>query len=292
MKLGFIGLGAMGRPMAGNLLKAGHEVTVYNRTRSRGQELALHGAKVSETAAIAAEIVITMLADDRAVEDVVFDHLLTALPTGSVHVSMSTISVELSKRMAESHRQRGQQYVSAPVFGRPDAAEAAKLFVVAAGPQEAVRRCQPLFDVLGQKTFFLGEDATSANVVKLTGNFLIASTLECFGEAFALARKHGLDPQQYLEVLTGTLFSAPYQKNYGAIIAQEKYEPAGFRLPLGLKDVHLVLAAAENARVAMPVASVLRDQYLAALARGWDDSDWSVIARLAAENAGLNPRSE
>lgn len=289
MKVGFIGLGAMGRAMASNLLKAGHELIVYNRTRSRTEGLA--GAiKVSDTPAIAAEIVITMLADDHAVEDVVFDRLLLALPEGSVHVSMSTISVALSRRMAEAHKQKRQQYVSAPVFGRPDAAEAAKLFVVAAGPAEAIRRCQPLFDVLGQKTFMLGEDATSANVVKLSGNFLIASTLECFGEAFALARKYGLDPQQYLEVLTGTLFSAPYQKNYGAIIAQEKYEPAGFRLALGLKDVRLVLAAAESARVPMPVASVLRDQYLGALARGWEDSDWSAIARLAADHAGLKPR--
>jgi 3-hydroxyisobutyrate dehydrogenase-like beta-hydroxyacid dehydrogenase len=291
MKVGFIGLGAMGRPMASNLLKAGHELIVYNRTSSRAAELARAGAKISDTPAIAAEIVITMLADDHAVEDVVFDRLLISLPPGSVHVSMSTISVALSQRMAEAHKQKGQQYVSAPVFGRPEAAEAATLFVVAAGPAEAIRRCQPLFDVLGQKTFMLGEDAASANVVKVTGNFLIASTLECFGEAFALARKHGLDPQQYLEVLTGTLFSAPYQKNYGAIIAQEKYEPAGFRLALGLKDVRLVLAAAESARVPMPVASVLRDQYLGALARGWEDSDWSAIARLAADHAGLKPQS-
>ena len=288
MKVGFIGLGAMGHAMAGNLLKTGHELTVYNRTRSRAEGLA--GAlTVSETAAIAADVVITMLADDHAVEEVVFGRLLASLPPGSVHVSMSTISVELSQRMADAHKQKGQQYVSAPVFGRPDAAEAAKLFIVAAGPAEALSRCQPLFDVLGQKTFVLGEEPILANVVKLAGNFLIASTLECFGEAFALARKHGLQPQQYLEVLTGTLFSAPYQKNYGAIIANEKYEPAGFRLPLGLKDIRLVLAAAEVARVPMPVASVLRDQYLTALARGWEDLDWSAIARLAAENAGLKP---
>ncbi len=287
MKVGFIGLGAMGRPMVRNLLKAGHELVVYNRTASRAAELAGDGAKVSDTPAIEAEVVITMLADDHAVEEVVFDRLLKALPKGSLHVSMSTISVALSQRMAGAHRQKSQQYVSAPVFGRPDAAEAAKLFVVAAGAADAVRRCRPLFDALGQKTFVLGEDPAAANVVKLSGNFLIASTLECFGEAFALARKHGLDPRQYLEVLTGTLFSAPYQKNYGTIIAEEKYEPAGFRLPLGLKDVRLVLAAAESARVPMPVASVLRDQYLGALARGWEDSDWSAIARLAAENAGL-----
>lgn len=289
MKIAFIGLGAMGHPMARNLLNAGHELIVYNRTRSRAAELERAGARVSDTPAIAADIAITILADDDAVEGVVFDRLLTALPPGSLHLSMSTISVALSKRMAGAHQAKGQQYVSAPVFGRPDAAEAAKLFVVAAGAADAVRRGQPLFDVLGQKTFVVGEDPTAANVVKLSGNFLIASTLECFGEAFAFARKHGLDPQQYLEVLTGTLFTAPYQKNYGAMIAQEKYEPAAFRMPLGLKDIRLVLAAAEAARVPMPVASVLRDQYLGALARGWEDSDWSAIARLAAERAGLKP---
>ena len=289
MRLGFVGLGAMGRSMARNLLKAGHEVVVYNRTRSRAQELARDGATISDTPAIAAEVVITMLADDSAVEEVVFGPggILSALPRGSVHVSMSTISVALSRRISAAHNKAGQQYVSAPVFGRPEAAEAAKLFVVAAGASDGVRRCQPVFDAVGQKTFVVGDDPAVANVIKLSGNYLIVSTLESFGEAFALARKYGIDPQQYLEVLTGTLFSAPYQKNYGAIIAQERYEPAGFRLRLGLKDVRLVLAAAESAEVPMPVASVLRDQFLSALARGWEDLDWSAIARLAAENAGL-----
>lgn len=290
MKIGFIGLGSMGRPMARNLLKAGHELTVYNRTPSRTEEFARAGAKTSDSPAIAADAVITMLSDDHAVEDVI-DPLSAALPKGAIHVSMSTISVALSQRLAELHKARGQEYVAAPVFGRPEAAEAAKLFVVAAGANDALQRCRPLFDSVGQKTFVVGEHPVLANVVKLTGNFLIASTLECFGEAFALARKYGLDPQQYLDVLTGTLFSAPYQKNYGAIIANEKYEPAGFRLPLGLKDVRLALAAADARQVPMPVASVLHDQYLAALARGWEDSDWSAIARLAAENAGLGSKT-
>ncbi len=287
MNIGFIGLGAMGRPMARNLIKAGHELTAYNRTRSRAEELAREGAKVSDSPAIAADIVISMLSDDHAVEEVVFGSLIGSLPRGSIHLSMSTISVALSKQMAEAHKEKGQHYVSAPVFGRPEAAQAAKLFIVAAGASDAVHRCQPLFDAVGQKTFVISDDAKAANVIKLSGNFLIASTLECFGEAFALARKHGIAPQQYLEVLTGTLFSAPYQKSYGALIAAGKYEPAGFRLPLGLKDVRLALAAADSAGVPMPVASVLHDQYLAALARGWENLDWSAIARLAAENSGL-----
>ena len=286
MKIGLVGLGAMGRAMAHNLLKAGHELNVYNSNRSRADELARDGAKVADSPAISADVVITMLSDDHAVEGV-FDALVSALPKGAIHISMSTISVDLSQRMPEANRQKGQHYVAAPVFGRPEAAEAAKLFVVAAGANEAVRRCQPVFDAVGQKTFVMGEHPIFANVVKLTGNFLIACTLECFGEAFALARKYGLDPQQYLDVLTGTLFSAPYQKNYGAIIANQAYEPAGFRLPLGLKDVRLALAAAEAKQVPMPVASILRDQYLTALAQGWENSDWSAIARLAAHNAGL-----
>ena len=286
MKIGFIGLGAMGRAMARNLLKAGHDVAVYNRTRSRADELAREGAKVSDSPGIAADVVITMLSDDHAIEDVL-DSVVAALPKGAIHISMSTISVALSQRMAELHKAKGQAYVAAPVFGRPEAAEAAKLFVVAAGPDGVLRRCQPIFDAVGQKTFVMGENAVFANVVKLTGNFLIASTVESFGEAFAVARKYGLDPQQYLDVLTGTLFSAPYQKNYGAIIANEKYEPAGFRLALGLKDVRLALAAAEAKQVPMPVASIIRDQYLSALAKGWENLDWSALARVATQNAGL-----
>jgi 3-hydroxyisobutyrate dehydrogenase-like beta-hydroxyacid dehydrogenase len=287
MRVGFIGLGAMGRPMARNLVKAGHEVIVYNRTRSRAEELAKEGAKVSDTPAIAADVVLSILADDHAVEEVVFGHVLDALPRGAVHASMSTISVALSRRMAEAHAHKGQQYVAAPVFGRPEAAAAAKLFVVVAGAADSIKRCQPLFDALGQKTLIAGDEPTAANVVKLTGNYLLASTLECFGEAFALARKSGIDPQRYFEILTGTLFTAPYQVNYGGMIAGEKYEPAGFRLPLGLKDVRLVLAAADAAGVPMPVASVVHDQFLSALGRGWQDLDWSGIARVSAENAGL-----
>jgi 3-hydroxyisobutyrate dehydrogenase-like beta-hydroxyacid dehydrogenase len=186
-----------------------------------------------------------------------------------------------------AHRRHGTAYVSAPVFGRPDAAEAAKLFIVAAGPKPAVAKCEPLFSAMGQKTFILGEDPPAANVVKLSGNFLIVSTLECMAEAFALVRKHGIDPQQYLDILTNSFFSAPFQKNYGGIIAQEKYEPAGFRLKLGLKDVRLILAAADAANVPMPVAGVLHDRFLTGISRGLGEKDWSAIAQLEAESAGL-----
>ncbi len=199
---------------------------------------------------------------------------------------MSTISVELSRNLVEAHGRHGTAYVSAPVFGRPEAAEAAKLFIVAAGPKPAVAKCEPLFSAMGQKTFVLGENPPAANVLKLSGNFLIVSTLECMGEAFALVRKYGIDPQQYLDILSNSFFSAPFQKNYGGIIAQEKYEPAGFSLRLGAKDVRLILAAADAANVPMPVASVLHDRFLTGISRGMGEKDWSAIAQLAGRECG------
>ena len=293
MKVGWIGLGNMGLPMARNLLKAGHEVIVYNRTRSRAESLQADGAKVAgvPAEAAAAPVVATMVAEDAALEDILFGSgkVLATLARDATHVSMSTISVALSKRLAEAHAQAGQAYVSAPVFGRPEAAIAAKLFVVAAGPGQAVRACQPLFDAVGQKTFSMGEDAGVANVIKLAGNFLIASTIESFGEAFALARKYGVDPRQFLDFLTNSLFTAPVHKTYGTLIAEDKYQPVGFKVPLGLKDVKLVLAAAESASVPMPVANLIHDRFVTLMAHGMQNSDWATIARLAAENAGLKP---
>jgi 3-hydroxyisobutyrate dehydrogenase-like beta-hydroxyacid dehydrogenase len=291
VKVGFIGLGSMGSGMARNLLKAGHDVTVYNRTRTRAEELAREGARIATTPAETAvgEVIISMLADDQALEDVLLGTggLLARLQPEQVHVSMSTISVELSRNLVEAHRRHGTGFVSAPVFGRPEAAAAAKLFIVAAGPKSLIGKCDPLFNAMGQKTFMLGEDAPTANVLKLSGNFLIASTLECLGEAFSLVRKYGMDPQQYLEIITNSFFSAPFQKVYGGIIAQEKYEPAGFSLRLGAKDVRLVLAAADAADVPMPVASVLHDRFLTGISRGMGEKDWSAIAQLQAESAGL-----
>ena len=204
-----------------------------------------------------------------------------------MHISMSTISVALSKKLAEEHDKRGHQYVAAPVFGRPEAAEAGKLFVVAAGDKLAVERCKPLLDALGQRVFVIGDKPEMANVVKLSGNFLIASVIESLGEAIALTRKYGIDPRDYVEFLTNSLFAAPVYKTYGGIIAQEKYAPAGFKLRLGLKDVRLALAAAEAVDAPLPFASVLRDHMLTAIGRGMEDLDWSSTAKLAAENAGL-----
>lgn len=290
MNIAFIGLGNMGSPMAANLIKAGHKLTVYNRTRSRAEQL--QGARITNTpgeAAAGAEVTITMLADDHALEAVVFgkDSILESLSPNAIHVSMSTISVALSRRLASAHSDRKQHYVSAPVFGRPEAAIAAKLFIVAAGAAAQVERCRPLFEVMGQKTFVAGEDASGANLMKLTGNFLITAVIEGLAESFALVRKAGLDANLFHEILTNSLFNAPIYKTYGALINSQKFEPAGFKLPLGLKDNRLLLAAAEENAVPMPMASLVRDRFLAALGQGMGEMDWSAISKLPAKDAGL-----
>jgi len=288
---GFIGLGNMGLPMARNLLKAGHRLGVYNRTRSRGEELAKYGAHVAETLAEACSsgVVLTMLADDRATEECTFGEggIWNALPANGVHVTLSTISTDLSRRLAEAHRARGQSFVAAPVFGRPEAAEAARLLVVAAGPPEALERCRPLLEPLGRKLFVVGADPRAATTVKLAGNFLIASMLETLSEAVVLVRKSGVDPAQFLDILGGSLFQSPLYENYGKLIVEGRFEPPGFRLRLGLKDIGLVLRAAEAVAVPLPVASVVRDHLLGAVARGLGDLDWSSLAKVAAEDAGL-----
>ena len=292
MDVAFIGLGNMGSSMASNLAKAGHELTVYNRTRTRAEPLQSLGARIAGTpseAASRAEILITMLADDHAVEEVIFapGHVLEALRPGAVHISMSTISVGLSRRLTEAHGDERQYYVSAPVLGRPDVAATADLFIVAGGPAEQIERCQPLFDAIGQKTFVVGEEPLAANVVKLAGNFLITAVMESLAEALTLVRKFGLDGETFVEFLTGSLFSAPIYRTYGRLIAAEEFEPAGFRLPLGFKDNRLLLAAAEEIAAPMPMASLIHDRFVAALAQGLDEADWSAIARISYQDAGL-----
>jgi 3-hydroxyisobutyrate dehydrogenase-like beta-hydroxyacid dehydrogenase len=292
MKVGFIGLGKMGSAMARNLIKSGHSLTVFNRTRSRAEELQPLGAIVAESpveVASNAEALITTLADDRAVEQVIFapGKVIEALPVGAVHICMSTISVQLSRRLTDAHREKQQHYIAAPVFGRPDAAAAAKLFIVAAGPAAQIDHCRPLFDAIGQKTFVAGDDAPAANVIKLAGNFLITTVIEGLGESCALVRKYGLDPNAFLEIITNSLFNAPVYRTYGSLIAADKFEPAGFKLPLGLKDNRLLLAAAEEAAVPMPMASLVHDRFVAALAQGLGEADWAAIARISFRNAGL-----
>jgi 3-hydroxyisobutyrate dehydrogenase-like beta-hydroxyacid dehydrogenase len=296
MKLGFVGLGNMGSGIARNLIKAGHTLTVYNRTKSRAEELQPLGAKVAGTpgdAASDAEVVITMLADDHAMEAVVFGpgNILESLPSAAVHVGMSTISVALSRRLAALHKEKRQRYIAAPVFGRPDAAAAGKLFIVAGGAADQIERCQPLFTAIGQKTFVAGEEAFAANVFKLAGNFMITTVIESLSEAFALIRKSGLDSNRFLEVLTESLFTSPVYRNYGAMIAADKFEPVGFKLPLGFKDNKLVLTAAEEVAVPMPMANLVHDRFVTAIAQGMSNSDWAAIARISAQDAGLKPDS-
>ena len=292
MKIAFIGLGNMGTPMARHLLRAGHEVTVWNRTAEKAHPLKSDGAKVARSLADAAkdvEIAITMLADDHAVESSVLhsNTVIDNLPKGATHISMSTISVALSRRLADEHAKRGHKYMAAPVFGRPDAAAGGKLFIAAAGAKEIVEHCRPVLEALGQKMFVLGDKPEMANLVKLSGNFLIATVIESLGEAIALARKYGIDPHAYVDFLTNSLFSAPIYKTYGGLIADEKYTPPGFKMRLGLKDVRLALAAAEEVDAPLPIASLIRDHMLTAISRGMEDLDWSSTAKLAADNAGL-----
>jgi len=291
MKVGFIGLGRMGSGMAGRLLQAGHEVTVYNRTPDKLKPLIMLGAKpaakVSE--ACRGDAVITMLADDEAVESVVFGEggILKSLRRDAIHVSMSTISVTLSEKLTAAHERAGQRFVSATVFGRPDMAAAGKLFIITAGAQDVLGTCEPLFEAMVHKTFHMGDEPKAANLVKLSCNFLIASALESLGEAMALISKGGIDRHSYLAILTSTLFTGPAFANYGALIAERKFEPAGFAAKLGEKDIRLALAAAQNLRVPMPVASLLHDRFLTLLARGGENLDWSAIGGLAASDAGL-----
>lgn len=289
MKVALIGLGNMGRPMAENLLRAGQQLTVYNRTRSRAEGLS--GAAIAASAAEAAQaadVLLTMVADDAALQQVLYDGgALDALPRGAVHVAQSTISVELSRRLAQEHAARRQRYVSAPVLGRPEAAAAARLFVLAAGDPATLDLCEPVFSAIGQRTFRIGDDPSQANVVKLGLNFLIMAMLESLGEVFALVRKHGISAAHFLEIATGTAFDLPVYKNYGGLMAREEFLPAGFRMQLGLKDARLVLQAAEDAAAPMPLASLVRDHYLSGLARGMNELDWSAIAKVVAEEAGL-----
>ncbi|MBZ5565256.1 MAG: NAD(P)-dependent oxidoreductase [Acidobacteriia bacterium] len=292
METGFVGLGNMGLPMARNLLQAGHRLTVYNRTRGRAEELAKSGAQVASTpaAGCAHGVVMTVLSDDAAVESCVWGEggILNALPKDGVHICLSTISTDLSRRLAEAHSARGQHFIAAPVFGRPAAAAAARLIVVAAGPPEAIERCRPLLEPLGRKVFVLGPDAPAAHTLKLAGNFLIASMLETLAEAFALLRKSNVDPAKLLEIVNGGLFQSPVYENYGRLMLEERFEPAGFALRLGLKDVRLVLRASETAAAPLPIASLIHDRLLSALARGQGDLDWSSLARVAAASAGLD----
>jgi 3-hydroxyisobutyrate dehydrogenase-like beta-hydroxyacid dehydrogenase len=293
MKVGFVGLGSMGLPMAESLAASGHQLLVYNRSHGRAQPLHEAGARIMGTPADAAreaEVVFSMLSDDAALEAVSFGEsgIFAGLQSGAVHVSSSTISVALSERLTKEHAARGQGYVAATVFGRPEAAVAKQLWVLAAGKGSDVARCLPLLQCIGRGVTQLGETASLANVVKLAGNFMIASMLETLGEAFALTRKAGVLPHTFLDIFS-TVFgkNSAIFENYAKVIANEAYSTAGMKMPLGLKDVRLALDAGHALGVPLPIAEVLREHFQAAIAEGKGELDWSAIARLAAERAGL-----
>jgi 3-hydroxyisobutyrate dehydrogenase-like beta-hydroxyacid dehydrogenase len=290
MRVGFIGLGRMGSGMAASLLAAGHEVTVFNRTPGKAEALAAKGAKVAASIAEACrgEAVFTMLSNDEAVESVVFGDggILASLPKNAIHISSSTISVALSDRLAAAHAKAGQRYVAATVLGRPDVAAKGELYVVAAGAADALKDVAPLLDAIGKRTDLFGEIPSRANLVKITCNFLIASVIESLGEAIALVAKAGIDRRHYVELLTSTLFDAPVYKTYGELAIDDTPAPVGFAAPLGFKDIRLAIAAGEELRVPLPLASLLHDRFVDLMAHGGEHMDWSAIGKLPLRDAG------
>lgn len=290
MKVGMIGLGLMGQGMAESLIRGGHELTVYNRTAKKADALVAKGARLAKTPADACkgDAVVTMLADDAALEEVAFGEqgILANLGAGAVHVSASTISVALADRLTDEHNKAGQHFVSAPVFGRPHVAAAGQLNIVAAGAADPVQRVMPVLEAMAQKVWRFGAQPSAANLVKLSGNFMIFAAVEALAESIALLRKAGVDEHAYVDMMTNTLFASPIYKTYAPLIIQQQYEPPGFSAPLGLKDVRLALAAGEHLNVPLPLGSLVRDKFLALLARKGEGLDIAALGRVAAEQSG------
>ena len=292
MKIGVIGLGRMGRGIAGRVLGAGHDLAVYNRTAGKDADLAAAGARSVASIALACrqrDVVITMLADDAALDAVALGAggLRDSLPVGAIHLVMGTHGVGIVRALTAAHAASGQTLVAAPVLGRPDAAASGQLGIVAAGPAEALQRCKPLFGVIGRRTFEAGASPDAATSIKLANNFMLGCAVQAMGEAYSLVRRFGVAPQVLHDVMTEGLFSAPAYKIYGKIMADEAYDNVGFTTRLALKDMSLVLAAGDMARVPLPSASLLRDRLLAAIAHGDADRAWAVLAREQARSAGF-----
>jgi 3-hydroxyisobutyrate dehydrogenase-like beta-hydroxyacid dehydrogenase len=294
-EIGFVGLGRMGAAMAAKLAATGRRVTAYVRRPDQVGKLEALGLRPATDLddLLECTVVISMLPDDDAVREIVFgrkdigfDGLAAGLMPGAIHLSMSTISTAAASLLASEHARNGQGYVAAPVFGNPDAAKARQLFIVAAGVQADVERCQPILDSLGQRTFVIGADPGSANLVKLLGNMMSATALEMLAEVVAVVRKRGLDPQPFIDVMTATMFGGRAHRIYGDKIARQTYAP-GFVLPLVLKDVRLALAEAEKAGAPMPSVAVVRDRLITGIARGYGELDWTALGLIAAEEAGL-----
>lgn len=292
MKIGVIGLGRMGRGIAGRVLGAGHDLAVHNRTPGKDADLVAAGARSVASIALACEqrdVVVTMLADDAALDAVALGAggVRDSLPVGAIHMVMGTHGVGIVRALTAAHAAAGQTLVAAPVLGRPDAAASGQLGIVAAGPAEALQRCKPLLDVIGRRTFEAGASPDAATSIKLANNFMLGCAVQAMGEAYSLVRRFGVAPQVLHDVMTEGLFSAPAYKVYGKIMADEAYDNVGFTTRLALKDMSLVLAAGDMARVPLPSASLLRDRLLAAIAHGDADRDWAVLAREQARTAGL-----
>ncbi|MGZ5926829.1 MAG: NAD(P)-dependent oxidoreductase [Rhizomicrobium sp.] len=290
MKIGFIGLGQMGTAIAGNLIRAGHTVTVWNRSPAAVKALVDQGAIAAKTPgdAMQGEVLFSMLASDQAMQDIGLDAaLLEKAAKGLVHVNLATISPAFARALAAAHDSRGLGYVAAPVFARPEAAAQKNMVVLAAGANDAVAKVEPLLAAIGRRTVRVSQTPEMANLFKIAGNFMIMSAVETMGEAFALLRKGGVDPALFLDTMTEGLFAAPVYKNYGKQILGETYEPAGFYLKLGLKDANLVKGASDELTVPMPLLDLVRGHYEEAMKKGWGEKDWASIAALSAEKAGL-----
>jgi len=289
MKVALIGLGNMGLPIAENILKSGHKLVIYNRTASKLQSLVEKGAEMAVSPADAAQkatIVFTILSDDKAAEAVGYGEkgIISGLPKDGIHVSVSTLSVELAKKLEEDHQKNSQAFVSCPVLGRPDAAAAAALRLLVAGPKQAREKIMPVLHALGKDIFVVGEKGHLANVVKLGNNFLIVSMLEALSEAFVFVEKYGIKADAFLEI-ANTLFASPVYQNYGKIMVEERFEEAGFKLALGLKDVNLMLEAAHNAKISLPTAEIAKKHYEEGIEQGWSDLDWAAIVKLLREKS-------
>lgn len=284
MNVSMIGLGAMGAAMVRNLLAKGVTVTVWNRSRAIVDALAAEGAipAADVDEAFKADIVLSMLAHDQAVKDVLLDSgVLARARKGVVHVNLATISTALAGELAALHAELGLGYVAAPVFGRPPVAQDGGLNVLAAGAPDAVATAMPVLEQLAAKVWPLGEDPVRANALKLAGNFMIVSAIESMGEAVALGEAYGVPAPELLDMLSSTLFAAPIYKIYGAMIAERRYTPPGFAAELGLKDVRLVLDAAEAKGLSMPQAD-LAEASLEMLLGGDDkDLDLAALAEVA-----------
>ncbi|MBC9714905.1 NAD(P)-dependent oxidoreductase [Streptomyces sp. TRM66268-LWL] len=276
-----VGLGAMGRPIAHNLVKAGHDVVVWNRSDAPAEELVAAGARraASVTEALRTPVVFSLLSDDRAVTQTFLDSgVLAQAPAGTVHVNLATVSADLARRAGEVHAEHGVGYVAAPVFGRVPVAEAGALNILAAGEAELIDRVQPFFDVIGSRTWRLGDRPEQANIVKILGNYLIACAIQSLGEAVSLAEAAGVDSGQLVDLLTSTLFPGPVHSGYGPMIAERRYQPAGFTTTLGRKDLHLALDAAATHAVPLPIGELLRTVFDQTITDGHGADDWAAIA--------------